>query len=682
MKIAVDIGGTFTDVLGVDETGRFTTAKLPTQADDLSHSFLAGVDAAVAAAQTPPATPTELLYSTTLGLNLLLAHRLPRIGLVVNEGFRELLETARLPPPEDATQDTHQSLPPRLVPLEFVSEVSARAEADGSVRVPVDAAAVSALAQSYRDRDIRVVAVSLLHSYADAAQEREIAAIFSRTAPDIEVVLSSEVLPELREYERTLATCLNACLIAPMHAHLGDLLDESAKVPLFIMKSSGGLSSARSIRRKPLATALSGPSAAVVGLSWLGPQIGSDNLITLDVGGTSTDVALVNAGKYAMTTTGEVAGFPFKSPMIDVFTIGAGGGSVAQQGVDERWRVGPESAGADPGPACYGRGGAATLTDAQLLLGRLPNALLGGTLPLDFEAARTALTAFGAARGLDAVSTARGILDIATHDMCGAIRRVSVLRGHDPGDYTLLATGGAGPLHGAELARLLGMEKVVVPPQPGLASAYGLFVADLEDDFVCACGMQEDNVDAVRLGAAFDELEQAAARFLAEEGIETARRRLRRFIDMRYAGMLYETSIELASEAITPETIAASLDRFHDSFERLSGYSHRGREAVELINLRVGAIGERDKPALVQPADGPAGAAVPRTRRPVSFLQHPGFVDTPVYDRDSLGAGADLPGPAVIEQYESTIIVPPDFAAAVDGFGNVVLQSANAEMRL
>ena len=676
MKAAVDIGGTFTDVIAIDDTGAIASAKIPTRQDDLSECFLSGVKAAIDSANVSTGKPDELLYSTTLALNALLTHELPRIGLIVNAGFRELMETARLPAPMDVADD-HQPLASRLVSLEFVREIKARLNADGSVRRPVDELEVVELAHWYRKREITIVAVSLLHSYLDPTQERAVAAIFSDVAPDIEVVLSCEVLPELREYERTLAACLNASLMPAMKDHVGRVVEDSdfSGVPLLVMKSSGGLSSSRLAMKKPLATALSGPSAAVVGMAWLGQQIGFDDLITLDIGGTSTDVALVGRGRYALTTHGEIAGFPFKTPMIDVLTIGAGGGSIASRASDERWHVGPASAGADPGPVCYGQGGRdVTLTDAQLVLGRLPNALLGGGLPLNRDAAGKALEAFGAHRTFDAVQSARGILEIATHNMCGAIRRVSVQRGHDPKDYALLAMGGAGPLHAGELASLLGIETVVIPPQPGLAAAFGLLVADVKDDFVHAFGQLENALDFERAQTIFIALERSAEQFFADEEIPQAQRAVQRQIDMRYAGLSNEMSVELTIGSVFELAVRDAIQTYHHEFHQLTGHSHEGQEAVELVNLRVTAVGQRTKPKVPAPKSVANTEAAPQASRPVAYLDNDGFIDSAIHDRGSLSPGVSVSGPTVIEQYESTVIVPPKFEAEVDAFGNLVLR--------
>ncbi|NNL86153.1 MAG: hydantoinase/oxoprolinase family protein [Myxococcales bacterium] len=675
MKVAVDVGGTFTDVLAIDERGRYSRAKLRTDPRDLSACFLSAVKTVLSQHPSVGVKPAELLYGTTHALNALLTHDFPPVGLIVNKGFRELLETARLPVRGGGPAVGERPAPSRLVPLEQVRELSARLDADGTVRVPVDEGEVLELARRYRSSGIRSVAVSLLHSYADPIHERQVAEIFRREAAELDVILSSDVLPALREYERTLATCLNACLIALTEKHIRKISDDAPSDHFYLMKSSGGLGSARSVARRPLSTSLSGPAAAVVGAAWLGHQVGIDDLITLDIGGTSTDVALIREGEYALTTAGEVAGFPWKSPMVDLFTLGAGGGSIAHEAPDHRWHVGPESAGADPGPICYGSGGdRVTLTDAHLVLGRLPEALLGGELTLRSDLARDALAEFGAARSLDAEGAARGILEIATHQMCGAVRRVSVLRGHDPKHYALFGIGGAGPLHAAELAALLSMRTVVIPPNPGLAAPHGLMVADIREDFVRALGRVEEAVDVGAVLRGFRSLEKQGRQFLVEEGATSGSVRLQRAIDMRYAGMLHETTVPLSAHEITPTEISDAVDSFHREFERTSGHSHRGVESVELVNLRVTATAERSKAPLPRHTGAESKAPRPREVRRVGFLHQRNLLKSAVFDRDSLPPGAAVSGPAVIEQAESTTIVPPEFEAIVDSIGNLIIR--------
>jgi N-methylhydantoinase A len=669
--ISIDVGGTFTDILCVDAQGAIQSYKLPSVEPG-------GFAAMLNAATGRTSNRDELLYSTTVTLNSLLAGELPQIGLIVTAGFRDILETARLP--ISAGEAPPSPLPRRLVMLEWVREISARLEANGEQRHAVDRAEVERIAHEYSAAGIGVVAVSLLHSYLEPAHEQAVAAIFAEVAPSIKVVVSSTVLPELREYERTLATALNSCLIPTLCEHIDSLAATSQEAPprIWLMQSNGGLASATSLMHQPLTTALSGPGAAVVGMRWLGEKSGFKDLITLDVGGTSTDVALVTDGRYALTTAGSVAGFPLKTPMLDVLSIGAGGGSIAHEALDSRWHVGPESAGAIPGPACYGRGGEApTLTDAQLVLGRIPDALLGGSVPLDRERALCVLEAFGGKRGFDAIATARGILEIASHNMCGAIRRVSVARGYEPSAYALLAMGGAGPLHAAELADLLGITTVVVPPQPGLAAAWGLLVANVSRDFVLPLGNTNDALDMARLETIFSELHLRANNWCATEGSMEGDWQMIAKLDLRYVGMSHETTIECVAGPDLKQTFADTIDRFHDHFEQLSGRSWRDRESVEIVNVRLTASGRRqqiDVPALTSRQLDTASGPVTRD---VGFLGTSVLLQTPIFNRDQLDLTVQLSGPAIIEQYESTTVLPPRWVARVDQLGNLILARKN-----
>lgn len=518
----------------------------------------------------------------------------------------------------------------------------------------------------------------MLHSYANAAHERRVKEILEAEWKGVTVVLSSDVLPESGEYERTVTTCVNTALM-PVMAHYLKALGRQVehwkwRAPLLVMQSSGGLISARAATQKPLSTALSGPSAAAVGMAWLGRHAGFPNLITIDMGGTSTDVSLVKEGYPLMTTAGRLHVYPLRMPMVDIVSIGAGGGSIAWWGLDGRMHVGPRSAGADPGPVCYARGGkAVTVTDAHLVLARLPAQLLGGALPLDRGGAEQALAEFGKRRGHGPVEVASGIIQITNHSMCGAIRRISVRRGHDPRAYTLLAMGGAGPLHGTELADLLGIPTIVIPPTPGLAAASGLLVADLKADFVQTLRQREHGLDVERVARTVTALEQRAREALAREGVPAEHRRFTRAVDFQYVDMSAEWTIDLPGGAVTRETLDQAIENFHRLHQQTCGHSYRGQKEVELINLRISAVGVLPKP---RPPTIPAAAGrpTPTGRRQVFFLDSDGFVDCPLYARGELGAGASLTGPAVVEQYDSTLIVSPRWRAEVDSFGNLILE--------
>jgi N-methylhydantoinase A len=666
-QISIDIGGTFIDVLLEHADGRIASRKL--LHDEQAPAAI--VATALADLGCTAGEAVELLYSSTAALNSLLTGSLPAIGLIVTSGFRDLMETARYAP-----ASVESPTPRRLVALEHVREISARMAPDGSERRAVVEQEIVEIAEIYRALGIKVVAVALIHSYANLVHEQRVRAIFDGVAPEIRVVLSAEVLPELREYERALATCLNAALVPILEEHVAQFSAATDRgAALYMMQASGGLSSAVRAAMRPLTTVLAGPGAAVVGMSWLGQESGYGDLITLDIGGTSTDVAVVQGGMVGLTTAGKVAGFPLKLPLVDVLSIGAGGGSVASVAPDGRWHVGPGSAGAAPGPVCYGRGGTAvTLTDAELVLGRLPEALLGGTLPLDIDAATRALTAFGQPRGLDALATARGILEIASHAICGAIRRVAMLRGCDPRLLTLFAMGGAGPLHAAELATLLGVQAVVVPPQPGLAAAYGTLVSDVTADLVRGLGVNDDAFNPDMVENMFGALHAQADALLAADNVAPALRAIERKLDLRYAGMTHEVTITCPQDVHGGALIEATIERFHRRFEELSGHSRRGREPVEIVNLRVTARGLRGKPKLSRVALASVAPVQARTRRAVQFLGQADLIETPIYDRRDLGHGTEVAGPAVIEQFESTIILPPDWLAAGDAFGNLILR--------
>jgi N-methylhydantoinase A len=400
MRIGVETGGTFADIIAVGSDGKLYGRKVPSTPADLSACFLAGVEAVLEAYPSAQPRPAMLLHGTTVATNALIENRFPTIGLIVTEGFREILQVTRYVAPTERDSAHTEMPPPQVVPLELVHEVRERIDAQGTVRLGLDDAQIRTVARWYQQKGVRIVAVSLLHSYANPSHERKIKDILQAEYRDVTVVLSSDVLPEFREYERTITTCLQAALI-PVLGHYVEQLGRQIqartwRAPLFVMQSSGGIRSAHAAIRKPLSTVLSGPSAAGVGMAWLGMQAGFPDLITLDMGGTSTDVSLVRNGQLQVTTSGHVHGYPLRMPTVDVVSIGAGGGSVAWWGREGRLHVGPRSAGAEPGPVCYGQGGdEVTVTDAHLVLGRLPHALLDGTLTLNRTAAEAALAEFG-----------------------------------------------------------------------------------------------------------------------------------------------------------------------------------------------------------------------------------------------------------------------------------------------
>ena len=674
LRIAIDVGGTFTDAVSSDEEGRLRTAKVRTRPDALADSVAEAVAAILANYAPDPPAISQLLYGTTIATNALLARALSPIALLVTAGFREILEINGMHDEDHHEPGGHHDAQARLVPLEHIYEVHERIERDGRVRVALDPLEIERIAALITESGRTVVAVTLLHSYREPMHEQRIREIFTHCAPTLRVVLSAEVLPELREYERTIVTCLNAALLPLMHDHLQEI-DTRCGSRLLLMKSSGGLSSAEVALRAPLTTALSGPSAAVIGACYLARQLALPQAISIDIGGTSTDVALIEQGHYRITNRAEIAGYPLKTPAIDLLTIGAGGGSMANHGSDQRWRIGPQSAGAVPGPVCYGQGGKiVTLTDAHLVLGRLPASLLGGAVPLDRARAEVALAEFGRVRDLDAIETARGLLRIASFAMCGAIRRLAVQRGYAPETHALIALGGAGPLHAAELALLLGIKTIVVPPAPGMAAAFGLLTGAVREDAVQTYPQSEDALDVAGSAAHFAALEARVRERITRSGFSLAALVLQRAIDIRYVGMTTEFTVPVTAGPLDEPALLAALEAFHAAYEAFSGRAYRGQQAVEIINLRMSGTVRLPAPPVIR-VPRVQNTPLPIGERAVYFLETVEAIRCPVYSRDTLGADSRLIGPCVIEQYDATILLPPGFTLRVDDYGNALLSN-------
>ena len=672
--IGIDIGGTFTDVLVHDQSGPVFRKKIPSASDPTE-----SLRAAFSALRTQHPRPSALLYSTTVATNALLQHSLPRVGLLITAGFRHILELNQPQQAEDGGLSS--PLPSRpVVPLEDIHEVTERLDAQGNVQIPISTQEIRAIVAWCHAQSLKTLAVSLLHSARNLEPERRLKALLLEEDPSLDVLLSSDVLPEQREYERTAATCLNAALRSLMEEHLNrvrqSMQESGIHRPPLIMQSSGGLHSGAYVGQRPLATIFSGPSAAAVAMARAGSASGFSDLVTFDMGGTSTDITLVRAGQPLLTTHGQVAGYPLRAPMVDITSIGAGGGSIAQVDPDTRWRVGPLSAGADPGPVCYGKGGTeVTVTDANLLLHRLPTALLDGALPLSKGTAEKALSAFGQSRYKNAIETAQNIVQLVNHTMCGAIRRVCTQRGLDPRATTLMAVGGAGPLHAADLAALLGVSTVVVPAQPGLAAPFGLFCADVREDCAAPAPPDASALDPQRLTHFFTELEHQAQAALDQQHLPDAPRQFRRSVDFHYVDMSTHLTIDLPQGGLSSDILQRAVTQFHHKHEQLCGFSFQGRKEVNLSTLRITATVTQPKPALPTIAEQ-AGSVQPIDTRSVFFFESRGFLTCPVYARTHLGAGAVLTGPAVVEQYDTTTLIPPDCQATVDRFGTLILKHA------
>jgi N-methylhydantoinase A len=660
VKVGVDTGGTFTDVVALDADGRLHVAKLPSTPRDPAVAVLAGVARTTTigaprlrreeGARTAGAV-RELVHSTTVGTNALLERRGGPTALICTSGFEDVLALGRQARPH--LYALHPVVAPPLVDAAHRLGLDERLAPDGSpLRVP-EPAALAALALRVRALEVRSVAVCLLHAYANPAHERAVAAALAPLG--LELSLSSEVLPAPREFERTSTTVVDAYVKPVLAAYLGRL---AAALPnrarLRVMQSSGGAAGAAEAARRPVTTVLSGPAAGVVGALAVARAAGIGDFVTLDMGGTSTDVALVTGGVAGRVDEGEVAGLSIQLPMLAVHSVGAGGGSIARVDEGGALKVGPESAGADPGPAAYGGGGRLpTVTDADLVLGRLdPARFLGGEMRLDVGRARAAVGALAARLGVSVERAAEDVVAVADAAMARAVRRISVERGHDPAPLALLTFGGAGGLHACAVARELGMTRVVVPPSPGLLCAYGALAAEVTHERVRTLLRQVDGgLDAASLGPELEALERAAAVVLDDEGIPAAERLLERAATLRYRGQSFELEVPCAGD------LAAG---FHAAHRARYGYALDDR-AVELVALRVRARGVGSPPPLPTPASEPGPPEVGRVRAHAEGREW----DAPVWARRRLLPGARVDGPALIVEYSATTFVPPGAHAQV-----------------
>lgn len=676
-RIGVDSGGTFTDVCLIDPNGQLRTYKLSSSPHDPSEAIVAAVISLLDESGCPPTAVSYLGHGTTVATNALLEGKGVRVGLITTEGFRDLLELGRQRRPD--LYDLQVDKPVPLVRRALRYEVPERVLATGGILRQLDREAVRRAVDALRSSGVEAVAVCFLYSYVVPEHERIAGELVAAAFPEAYLSLSHEVLAEFREYERLSTTVVN-CYVGPiMSRYIQRLRDRFSErdipVPSYITQSNGGIISLEVAARLPVRTVLSGPAAGVVGAIAVAEAAGITDVITFDMGGTSTDVALVTGGRAGVKMEQEVAGYPIRTPMLDIHTVGAGGGSLAWIDSGGHLKVGPQSAGADPGPACYGRGGTdATVTDANVTLGLLSrDALLGGRMPIDAVAADRAIETLAQQLGLRREDVAQGIIALATANMARAIRVISVERGYDPRDYTLVAFGGAGPLHAARLARELDIPRVLVPSIPGLLCAYGLLVADLRTDFSRTHVVPADAASLESVARIYDELVGQAHEWFEREEIECAARRVRRVADMRYVGQNYELSVELPDRPLATEDLPSILDAFHAAHEQAYGYAAPG-EPVQFVTLRVEASGAVPKPELPRIARGGALEDARVGTRRAYLPESGGWTAVPLYDRGRLGSGLRIPGPAIVEQMDTTVLILPGQVADVDEYGNLLLR--------
>jgi N-methylhydantoinase A len=673
--IALDIGGTFTDVTLMDtHSGRRFTAKVSSTLRDPSIGFIAAVKRALSIAGVDPASLERVFHGTTVATNAVLERRETTMGLITTRGFKYVLEIGRHGIPRDGNVFGWVK-PARPVPPRRIEEVTERLERDGEVSVPLDEEDVRGAVARLKAQGVRSIAVCFLYSYVNDIHERRVADLMLDEHPDILVSLSCEVLPQFREYERSMATVLNAYVVPHVRSYLQSLgrgLSElGSRAPLLIMKSNAGVMGAASAAQQAIHTVLSGPVAGVLGAVECGAMSGFDNIISIDVGGTSADVCLVKDGRPEITAKGHIGEWPLQLPMVDINTIGAGGGSIARVSGVGRLSVGPQSAGADPGPACYPNGGSEpTVTDAHLVLGRIPPHLLGGEIPLALEAARHAIhERIAVPLGLGVEEAAEGILQIINNNMAGAIRTVSVARGHDPQQFALVAFGGAGPLHGVELAQLMGIPTVIVPRRPGVLSTWGMLATDLKQDYVQSLG----RATPTDIAAAYAAQEARAHAWLESEQVPAADRELQRSADLRYAHQGFELTVSVADGAITQALLDSLVEQFHREHRRLYTYDMR-HQPVEIISVRTTALGRLPRRSPEALTGGGSAEDARSGERLVYLGSKLGYSPVPVYRREALGPGAEVLGPGIVEQDDSTVVLLPGNRGQVDRVGNIVVK--------
>ncbi len=684
-RVGIDIGGTFTDVALVDETsGRIEVAKVSTTPVDFGQAVLTGIRQGLGTNAIAATDVSLLAHATTVVTNALLQKKGARAGFVATRGFRDLLELRRSSRAD--LYDLLQDAPDVLVPRRWRFEITERIDAQGTVVTPLVDDEILALIEAIRAAGLQTIAVSFLFSFLNDAHERRVGAALRQALPDVQVYLSCEVLPEIREFERASTTAVCA-YVGPLLAAYLDRLQRAATdlgLPqLHVMGSSGGVFDIKEALRMPAAAVESGPAAGVIAAALAGRQLGRPNLISFDMGGTTAKASVIVGGEISVTAEYEVGGsghanrwmhgtgHPIRVPVIDLAEVSAGGGSIAWVDPGGALKVGPRSAGADPGPAAYGAGGTApTVTDADVVLGYLDrSALLGGALRIDSAAAERAIAAdVGGKLGLSVTEAAARIVEVVNSNMAQALRIVSVERGHDPQEFSLIAFGGAGPVHAAALAAELQIPEVIIPPAPGAFSALGLVASDLKRDFSRTLYADLDSVDPGRIADVLAGMEAEGLRFLDSANVPQPRRALLRLADVRYRRQAYELTVPIADGAITGTTLETLATSFHTKHEQTYGHANRA-EPVQLVNLRLTALGRLPGLTLTQRGD----AAAARLHSREVWFAETGFVATPVHWRDGLVPGATISGPAIVEAVDSTSVVPPGWRAAVDDRGYMKL---------
>ncbi|MFW5469267.1 hydantoinase/oxoprolinase family protein [Knoellia sp. CPCC 206435] len=695
IRIGIDTGGTFTDVVAFDEdSGELVTTKTPSTPSNPADGFINGIDKVLGLMEADGDDIAAVCHGTTVATNKLLEGKVEQLGFITTEGYEFMLEIARQAVPDGYGNSYFWVKPPRIVPADAVRTVGGRFDFEGNEIRPFDEEGAVAAARWFKDHGITTIGVCFLHSYAADEHELRMREILRAEHPEAIVSISSEVLREYREYERSMTTLVDAAVkpnvsryVSNIHSRLEGFTGGSGReIPFYIMKSNGGVLSADEVVHQPITTVLSGPAAGALGAALIAQKAGFDKVLTCDGGGTSTDVSVVLDGEPTLTTEGTVGAYPSKIPMIDVVTVGAGGGSIAWVSPEGALKVGPHSAGADPGPLCYGKGGSnPTITDAHVTLGRIPPHLLGGEIPLDVDAARAGIEELADRLGLDFERCATGILEISAWNQANALRQVSVKRGLDVRDFMLTTFGGSGSLLACRLVDILDLAGVVVPQNPGNVSAFGLLTVDVKNDYVQTQVAKQTALDHAAIEKTFTELTSRAAAALDKEGFTRDEHQFTRTVDLRYFGQAYEVRVTAPTDRPVDAAYAASVAAgFHDEHRQLYGYDFRDdpRQQVEWVNLRVTGVGPITRPQLRELPSRPDSTkrshSARRSTRQVCFDAEDGYVETGVWWRPDLAAGDTIEGPAIIEEFGSTVPVHPGFTVVVDPYGNLVITRTTA----
>ncbi len=695
-RIAIDVGGTFTDLVALNErSGKILNIKVPSTPREPEKAVIKAFQEFLE--RTNNTEKSIIIHATTIATNALLGQlnlELPKTALITTKGFRDVIEIGR--------QRRHElynlfvQKPRTLIPRRLRFEVEERIGSNGEILTALNKNQLKILMKQLEKEKVRSVAVALLFSYINQKHEHEIGKTLKKSLPGICVSLSSEISPEYREYERTSTAVVNAVLMPIVSSYLDDLerkiKELRVEAPLCVMQSDGGITTKNIVSKKPVSIVESGPAAGVIASAFYGRLLGIDNVVCFDMGGTTAKAGAMKDATPEIVSEYEVAGevhsgrivkgsgYPVRYPFIDLAECSAGGGTIAWVDEGKALRVGPISAGAEPGPACYGKGGKQpTVTDANVVLGRLnPRYMLGGKMEIYPKLSEKAILKEICRKiQLELAETAAGIIKITNSTMAKILRIVSVERGHDPRDFVLMCFGGAGPMHGCALAEDLEIKRMIVPRDPGFFSAYGLLAADFRNDIARAIMKLIDEVEVKKLETIFQKLELQGAALLKKQRITMAKMHFIRRVDLRYFGQSYELTVS-TSKPFTEEVLHHTVESFHKRHKAVYGYAVKN-EPVELVNVKLVAVGVVGKPKLEeQPLHGekPSRKAIIAERK-VFFEQDNSYVKTSIYKRESLKAGNVIEGPAVVEQYDATTVIYPDWMASVDRFGNIVLSMEN-----